>query len=58
MGSRLGTADDFRKLLHAASAAKLVPVVDSTFALADVREATVRMETGRQFGKIVLRIPE
>ncbi len=57
LGSRLGTADDFRQLLRAAAAARLVPVVDSTFALEDVREATVRMETGRQFGKIVLRIP-
>jgi NADPH:quinone reductase-like Zn-dependent oxidoreductase len=58
MGSRLGTADDFRQMLRAAEAAKMVPVVDSTFALEDVRDATARMERGEQFGKIVLRIPE
>ena len=58
MGSRLGSAEDFRQMLRAAEAAKLVPVVDSTFALEDVRDATGRMERGEQFGKIVLRIPE
>ena len=58
LGSRLGTAEDFRQLLSAVAATKLVPVVDSTHALEDVRGATARMEEGRQFGKIVLRIPE
>ena len=58
MGSRLGTAEDFRQLLAAVAAAKLTPVIDSTHALEDIREATARMEEGRQFGKIVLRVPE
>jgi NADPH:quinone reductase-like Zn-dependent oxidoreductase len=58
MGSRLGTAEDFRRMLEAVEAAGLAPVVDSTFPLEDVRDATARMEKGEQFGKIVLRVPE
>jgi NADPH:quinone reductase-like Zn-dependent oxidoreductase len=58
LGSRLGTADDFRSLLDAAAAAKLAPVIDSTYPLEDIRDATSRMEKGEQFGKIVLRMPE
>jgi NADPH:quinone reductase-like Zn-dependent oxidoreductase len=32
------------------------PVIDSVFGLAEARGATERMETGAQFGKIVLNV--
>ena len=43
------------EVARAVEAAKLKPVVDSVYALTDVREAAARMESGGQFGKIVLR---
>jgi len=54
LGSTLGSADDFRQMLRAVSATRLRPVVDSVYPLGGVREAMARMESGQQFGKIVL----
>jgi NADPH:quinone reductase-like Zn-dependent oxidoreductase len=45
-------------MLSAVSAAKLKPVVDSVFPLEEACEAMSRMETGKQFGKIVLKVAE
>jgi NADPH:quinone reductase-like Zn-dependent oxidoreductase len=56
MGSTMGSDDDFRSMLSAVCAAKLKPVVDSVFPLGKVREAMSKMETGSQFGKIVLEV--
>jgi len=56
MGSTMGSDDDFRAMLAAVSSAKLKPVVDSVFLLAEVGKAMSKMETGTQFGKIVLKI--
>lgn len=58
MGSTMGSDDDFRAMLSAVSSAKLKPVVDSVFPLAEVREAMSKMEAGQQFGKIVLKISD
>ena len=56
LGSTMGSDDDFLKMLLAISAAKLKPVVDSVFPLAEVRDAMTKMESGAQFGKIVLKV--
>jgi NADPH:quinone reductase-like Zn-dependent oxidoreductase len=56
LGSTMGSNDDFLKLLMAMDAAKLKPVVDSVFPLTEVRDAMKKMESGAQFGKIVLKI--
>jgi NADPH:quinone reductase-like Zn-dependent oxidoreductase len=56
MGSTMGSNDDFLKMLMAIDAGKLKPVVDSVFPLAKVRDAMTKMESGTQFGKIVLNI--
>ena len=39
------------------AAGKARPVVDSVFPLAEARAAHERLESGEQFGKVVLRIP-
>ena len=56
----LGTGGDperGRKLAEAlAEAGRLVPVIDATYPLEAVRDATERMERGAQFGKIVLTL--
>lgn len=56
IGSTMGSDEDFRQMLAAVAANRLVPVIDSTYPLTDVVAATERMEAGRQMGKIVLQI--
>jgi len=57
-GSTMGSAEDFRQMLRAVTVNKLAPVVDKTYALEGVGEAMARMESGRQFGKIALKVTE
>lgn len=57
LGSAMGSNEDFRRMLEAVVANKLKPVVDSVEPLERAKEAMRRMETGEQFGKIVLEIP-
>ncbi|NUM55656.1 MAG: zinc-binding dehydrogenase [Candidatus Hydrogenedentes bacterium] len=54
MGSTMGSQEEFRAMVSAVSAAKMKPVIDKVFPLADARAAQERMENGDQFGKIVL----
>jgi len=57
LGSTLGSYEDFRSMLAFVNAAKLHPVVDSVWALHEARAAAEHMESGAQFGKIVLTVP-
>jgi NADPH:quinone reductase-like Zn-dependent oxidoreductase len=56
LGSTMGSQEEFGDMLRAADAALLRPVLDSTWKLDDIREATRRMEAGGQFGKIVIEM--
>jgi zinc-binding alcohol dehydrogenase/oxidoreductase len=56
MGSTMGSHEEFRQMTNAVGAMELIPVIDSTFALDDIREGQGRMERGEQFGKIVITI--
>lgn len=56
MGSTMGSDEDFRQMVAAVSAAELHPVIDSVMPLEKVKDAMGKMETGEQFGKIVLEI--
>jgi len=58
LGSTMGTKSDFEGAFELVKSGRAKPVVDSVFALADAAAAHERMESGDQFGKIVLRIPE
>lgn len=55
LGSTMGSRRDFAAMLQL-YAEGLRPIVDSVLPLASAAEAHRRMEEGRQFGKIVLRI--
>jgi zinc-binding alcohol dehydrogenase/oxidoreductase len=57
LGSTMGTKADFEGAFELVRSGKAKPVVDSVFPLADARAAHERMESGDQFGKIVLAIP-
>ncbi|MCC6796952.1 MAG: zinc-binding dehydrogenase [Candidatus Hydrogenedentes bacterium] len=56
MGSTMGSQGEFQGLVAAVGAAKMKPVIDKIFPLAEARAAQERMETGEQFGKIVLEV--
>ena len=56
MGSTMGSQGEFQGLVAAVSAAKMKPVIDIIFPLAEARAAQARMEKGEQFGKIILDV--
>ena len=56
LGSTLGDFDEFRDLLGFVQRTGLKPVIDSEFALDEVHAALNRLQSGRQFGKVALRI--
>ena len=53
-GSTGGSLSEFRELLDVFIRGLLTPVVDSTFAMRDIRAAFDRLAAGAQFGKISL----
>ncbi len=55
-GARMGTKEEFEKVLEVIAAGKLKPIIDNTFSLKDVAEAQRRMVEGKHLGKIVLEI--
>jgi NADPH:quinone reductase-like Zn-dependent oxidoreductase len=57
LGSTMGTRADFEGAYELVKSGKARPVIDSVFPLAEARAAHERMESGEQFGKIVLSIP-
>jgi NADPH:quinone reductase-like Zn-dependent oxidoreductase len=57
-GSTLGSRDEFRQLLSFMNVSQIRPVIDRIFPLRQAAGAQRRMEEGKQFGKIVLQIPE
>ncbi len=56
LGSTMGSHEDFRQMVRAVTASQLRPVVDSVVPLDRFLEAMSKMETGYQFGKIVLSV--
>lgn len=55
-GSSLGSYGEFHDLLGFVQRTGLRPLIDSTFSLDDIHAALDRLESGAQFGKVVLRI--
>jgi NADPH:quinone reductase-like Zn-dependent oxidoreductase len=56
LGSTMGNDAEFDAVVEELRADRLLPVVDSVFELEGGVDAFERMGTGRQFGKIVVRI--
>ena len=57
-GSTLGSREEFSRVINFLNSAKIKPVVDSVFPLENAAAAQLHLENARQFGKIVLRIPD
>ena len=56
MGSTMGSPSEFAAMLAFIEENEIFPVVDSVFDLADGNAALQRMDEGKQFGKIILKI--
>ncbi|HWY42973.1 MAG TPA: zinc-binding dehydrogenase [Candidatus Sulfotelmatobacter sp.] len=56
LGSYMGTKDEFATVLKLVASGKLKPVVDKILALAECRAAHEYLESGAQFGKVVLKV--
>jgi NADPH2:quinone reductase len=57
-GSTMGMPSDFEAAYELIRAGRARVHVDSVFPLAETAKAHERLESGAQFGKVVLRIPE
>lgn len=57
LGTTMGSPTDWAAMAGFVDRHRLTPVVSEVFTLARAPEAFARMETGGQFGKIVVRIP-
>lgn len=57
LGSYMGTKSEFSMVLKLVAAGRLRPVVDRTFPLKDCSAAHAYLESGEQFGKVVLLVP-
>lgn len=58
MGSTMGNESEFDAITTEFSAGRLTPLVDSVFDISQGRQAFERLQSGQQFGKIVVRIPD
>jgi NADPH:quinone reductase-like Zn-dependent oxidoreductase len=56
LGSTMGAAEDFRRMLRWVGETRFEPVLDSVRPLAEAPAALRQMEAGAQFGKIVLQV--
>jgi len=55
-GSTMGNDAEFDAVVNELRAGRLVPVVDSVFPIRDGRAAFERLQSGQQFGKVVVRV--
>ena len=58
MGSTMGNEAEFDAVTNEFRAGRLMPLVDSVFDISQGRQAFERLQSGQQFGKIVVRIPD
>jgi NADPH:quinone reductase-like Zn-dependent oxidoreductase len=56
LGSTLGDLDEFRDLLQVCERGLIKPVIDSRYPLAQTHAALDRLDSGQQFGKVVVDI--
>ena len=57
-GSTMGNLREFAEMLTFVRKRGVKPVIDQVFPLADGAKAFARMEAGKQFGKIVLKVSD
>ena len=58
MGSTMGNESEFDAITKEFREGRLTPLIDSVFDISQGRKAFERLQSGQQFGKVVVRIPE
>lgn len=56
LGTTMASDKDFKKMLEYVEVNNIKPVIDDVFELNNIVKAFKRMESGQQFGKIVIKI--
>ncbi|HEX2788391.1 MAG TPA: zinc-binding dehydrogenase [Ignavibacteria bacterium] len=56
LGTTMASDKDFKKMLEYVEVNNIKPVIDDVFELNNIAKAFKRMESGQQFGKIVIKI--
>jgi len=56
LGSYMGTKSELHTVMKLVAAGRLKPVVDRVFPLAEAAAAHIYLESGAQFGKVVLQV--
>jgi NADPH:quinone reductase-like Zn-dependent oxidoreductase len=57
-GSTLGSREEFLQLLSFMTVSQIKPIIDRVLPLKEAADAQRYVEEGKQFGKVVLRIPD
>lgn len=57
-GTTMGSDQEFSEMLNFVDINQVRPVIDSVYDLNDYKKAFERMESGKQFGKILIRIAD
>ena len=57
-GTTMGTEAEFEAMIRFVEEKKIVPIVDEVFQLSNAEAALRHMDSGEQFGKIVLKIAD
>lgn len=57
VGSTMGSTSDVSNMLRAVAGSKLRPIIDRTYDLGNAPEALALLDSGEQFGKIVISVP-
>jgi NADPH:quinone reductase-like Zn-dependent oxidoreductase len=57
IGSTMGSVLDVSNMLRMVAGSRIEPIVDSTFSLEDGVAALTRLDSGEQFGKVIVEIP-
>jgi NADPH:quinone reductase-like Zn-dependent oxidoreductase len=55
LGSTMGSMDDFRQVAALLTSGTMNPVIDKVYDAEDAAAAFARLESGEQFGKVVIR---
>lgn len=58
IGSTMGTFKDMIEVADMISMGKIKPVIDKVFDFSRIRQAHERLESGKQFGKVVLKLED
>lgn len=56
LGSTMGSPKDFTNMLKLYEEHQLRPAIDSVYSLEEVQQAQYRIENGKNFGKVVLKL--